>query len=217
LRRSLLASTDFNRLNTGFCRFTATAVDLETGEDVVFDSAEQKIGVDHISASAALPVLYPPVEIEGRWLVDGGVSANLALDPFFASPPRRPTLCIAVDLLPLAQALPRTLGEAGSRLQDLLFAVQSRRSLARWREAYVSHEKPGITFAKLTYESQQDEVVGKALDFSAASLERRWRQGREQGQNLLDAIGRGDVALRAEGLGVYDGLATRSLSPDGVD
>jgi NTE family protein len=216
LRRTLLARIDFDRINIGPCRFTATAVDLETGDDVVFDSTKQTIMVDHLRASAALPVLYPPIGIEGRWLVDGGVSANLALDPFFESPPRRPTLCIAVDLLPLAQALPRTIGEAGSRMQDLLFAAQSRHSLARWRAIYASDGTPGITFAKLTYDAQQDEVVGKAMDFSSASLELRWRKGRELGQNLLDAIDRGDVPLLSKGLGIHDGLGTRSLEPSGV-
>ncbi|MDF0486539.1 patatin-like phospholipase family protein [Sphingomonas sp. H39-1-10] len=58
---------DFDLLNAGPCRFTATAVDLETGADVAFDSRHRAIGPDHIRASAALPVVFPPVEIDGRW------------------------------------------------------------------------------------------------------------------------------------------------------
>ncbi|MDD1452517.1 patatin-like phospholipase family protein [Sphingomonas sp. H160509] len=50
---------DFERLNVGPCRYTATAVDLETGDDVVFDSAAMQIGPDHVRASAALPVAFP--------------------------------------------------------------------------------------------------------------------------------------------------------------
>lgn len=189
LGRTLLASVDFDLLNAGPCRYTATAVDLETGADVAFDTAERRIVPDHVRASAALPVLFPPVEIDGRWFVDGGVSANLALDPFFAVPPVRPTLCVAVDLLPLAQSLPRTIGEAGSRMQDLMFAAQSRRSLTRWRESYAEHGEPGILFAKLTYATQEHEVVGKALDFSVATVDARWRAGRAEASRFLQALG----------------------------
>lgn len=204
LCRTLMTEVDFDRLNGSTCRYTATAIDLETGEDVAFDTTEQRIEADHVRASAALPVLFPPVEIESRWFVDGGVSANLALDPFFAVPPTRPTLCIAIDLLPLAQALPRTIGEAGSRMQDLVFAAQSRRSLTRWREAYAAYDGPGITFAKLTYAAQEEEILGKALDFSAATVEARWSKGREQAGTLLEVIRRGQLQLRETGLSIHE-------------
>ncbi|KQT44612.1 hypothetical protein ASG43_14945 [Aureimonas sp. Leaf454] len=203
LRRSLLARVDFDRLNDGACRYTATAVDLKTGEDVAFDTRERRVGADHVRASAALPVLFPPVEIDGRGFVDGGVSANLALDPFFVVPPARPTLCIAVDLLPLAQALPRTIGEAGSRMQDLMFAAQSRRSLTRWREAYAGYAGPGITFVQLTYTAQEDEILGKALDFSAATVEARTRTGHSQAARLLRSMECGDLSLRTAGFSVH--------------
>lgn len=204
LRRTLLEAVDFDRLNGGRCRYTATAVDLETGDDILLDSTERRIGADHVRASAALPALFPPVEIDGRWLVDGGISANLALDAFFADPPARPVLVIAVDLLPLAQRLPRTVGEAGSRMQDLLYAAQSRRSLVRWRERYAGHGEPGIAFARLAYSRQEDEVVGKALDFSAASVEVRWQRGRAQAEALLEAVRRGDVPLGGAGLRIHE-------------
>ncbi|WP_373562949.1 patatin-like phospholipase family protein [Sphingomonas melonis] len=79
--------------------------------------------------------MFPPVEIDGSWFVDGGLSANLPLDPVLSDPPSRPTLCIAVDLLPLDGRLPTTLGEAAGRMQDLIFAAQSKRSVARWQRS----------------------------------------------------------------------------------
>ncbi|MBB3997270.1 patatin-like phospholipase family protein [Aureimonas pseudogalii] len=200
----LAAKVDFEHLNAGPCRYTATAVDLETGDDVVFDSSERRIEADHVRASAALPVLFPPVEIDGRWLIDGGVSANLALDPFFASPPVRPTLCLAADLLPRAQALPRTLTEAACRMQDLIFAAQSRRSLARWRESYASHREPSLTLATLTYAEQGAEVVGKALDFSSGTLDARWRKGRETVEAFLRLVREDGVALDGPGLQIVE-------------
>lgn len=54
---------------------SVNAVDLETGETVWF-GAGGRLDValaDAVYASAALPVFYPPAEIDGMYLVDGGV------------------------------------------------------------------------------------------------------------------------------------------------
>lgn len=203
LAATLDHAIDFARLNDGSCRFTATAVDLETGEDVVFDTDTHEITPHHIRASAALPVLFPPVEIDGRWLVDGGLSANLPLDPVLSDPPRRPTLCIAVDLLPLDGSLPTTLGEAAGRMQDLIFAAQSRRSIARWREEYEGRDDRAVSLIKLAYNQQHDEVAGKALDFSGPTIERRWASGHAAGMRVVERLRRGTLTLGDAGLSLF--------------
>ncbi|NYD89083.1 putative acylesterase/phospholipase RssA [Sphingomonas melonis] len=53
LAATLNDAIDFTRLNDGSCRFTATALDLQTGEDAIFDTDTHKIGAHHIRASAA--------------------------------------------------------------------------------------------------------------------------------------------------------------------
>ncbi|MFW8589653.1 patatin-like phospholipase RssA [Glaciecola sp. 2405UD65-10] len=50
--------------------FAAVATDLYSGKEVVFNSGEV---MDAIQASCAIPALFPPIEHEGRWLVDGAV------------------------------------------------------------------------------------------------------------------------------------------------
>ncbi|MCK8458371.1 patatin-like phospholipase family protein [Sphingomonas faeni] len=185
---TLEALIDFERLNAGPCRYTATAVDLETGDDVVFDSTATRIKPDHIRASAALPVAFPPVGIDGRWLVDGGLSANLPLDPVLSAPPPRATLCIAVDLLPLHGPKPATLGEAASRMQDLIFAAQSRRSIARWKAAYTGREGITLSLVRLAYNEQDEEVAGKALDFSPPTVEQRWSAGYRAGMLAVKGV-----------------------------
>lgn len=50
--------------------FTAVATDLYSGKEVKFNKG--KIA-DAIQASCAIPALFPPIEREGRWLVDGAV------------------------------------------------------------------------------------------------------------------------------------------------
>ena len=39
------------------------------------------IGPEHVLASASLPFLFSPVEIEGRWFCDGGLRQNTPLSP----------------------------------------------------------------------------------------------------------------------------------------
>jgi len=202
LATTLETLVDFDRLNAGPCRYTATAVDLETGDDVVFDSAAMEIGSDHVRASAALPVALPPVEINGRWLVDGGLSANLPLDPVLGDPPPHATLCIAVDLLPLNGPKPVTLGEAASRMQDLIFAAQSRRSIDRWKAAYAGNEGISLLLVRLAYTEQDEEVAGKALDFSGPTVEQRWAAGYRAGMRTVVGVQTETMPIGISGLNV---------------
>jgi NTE family protein len=51
-------------------RFAAVATDLHNGREVWF---QQGPLLDAVRASVALPGVFSPVRIEGRWLVDGGL------------------------------------------------------------------------------------------------------------------------------------------------
>ena len=194
---------DFDRLNAGPGRLTATAVDVASAADVWMDSRERRIGSDHIRASAALPVLFPLVAIDGRWLVDGGLSANLPLDPLLSDPPRRPTLCIAVDLLPSVGPVPETLGEAASRAQDLAFAVQSRRTIARWQATHAGRTDICLSLVTLAYTDQAAEVAGKAFDFSGPTIDQRWSAGRQAGERLAGQVAAGSFTIAAAGFRVF--------------
>ena len=69
-------SNDFRRLRK---RLFLVATDLDSGTAVAFGDA----GHDHVPiatavrASAALPGLFPPVEIDGHWFVDGALKKTL--------------------------------------------------------------------------------------------------------------------------------------------
>ncbi|MCS6947246.1 MAG: patatin-like phospholipase family protein, partial [Steroidobacteraceae bacterium] len=65
---------DFDRFPTAF---RAVATDLETGEQRVLASGDLTTAM---RASLAAPGIFTPVEIDGRLLVDGGLSANLPID-----------------------------------------------------------------------------------------------------------------------------------------
>lgn len=57
--------------------FYCVATDFRTGEQVVMSQGNL---VRAIRASAGIPVLFKPVEWEGKWLLDGGLSNPLPVD-----------------------------------------------------------------------------------------------------------------------------------------
>jgi NTE family protein len=222
LEEMLRGLIDFDRLAAGAPRLTVTAVDFETGEDAMFDNSEVALSPDHFRASGALPTAFPAVEIDGRRYADGGLSANLPLDPVLRATHDRPVLCIAADLLPLAGRVPTVLGEAIGRMQDVMFAAQSRRSISRWQADYARRNDPPIvTLLRMAYADQESEVAGKAMDFSPLSVRQRWDSGHRDMTRLLEALENGHIPLGAAGLTVVDGnddlpaaVADRTLPPD---
>lgn len=52
--------------------------EMETGDERLFTSGEL---VDPILASTAMPGVFPPVEIEGRMYIDGGIANNVPIAP----------------------------------------------------------------------------------------------------------------------------------------
>lgn len=204
MQRTLETAIDYARLNRGDIRFTAAAVDLETGEDVTFDTRTAPVEATHIRASSALPPAFPPVEIAGRFFVDAGLSANLPIDAVLNDLAPGKTLCIAIDLLPLAAPRPKSLGELAERTQDLILAAQSRRSLAFWKTILdgraAAGAAPAVTIVHLQYADQAGEVAGKAFDFSPETAHLRWAAGDRDMTAVLAAIDAGEIAPGAPGL-----------------
>ena len=71
LRGNLLARGDFDSLPIPF---RAVATDLARRDPVVLAAGDL---AQAVRASVAIPLLFAPVEIDGRFLVDGGLSANI--------------------------------------------------------------------------------------------------------------------------------------------
>jgi len=61
-------------------RFLVTAVDAATGEFKVFDRDSGVSIVDAVGASCAVPGVWPPVTIDGRRYIDGGVRSATNAD-----------------------------------------------------------------------------------------------------------------------------------------
>ena len=179
LRRRLESLIDFERLNSGKVRMTVLAVDLQTGEEVVFDSTRSRLTADHVLASAALIPDFPPVRIGDRWLADGGLAANVPVDLVLSEEHRRDTVCYLADLFPIDAPVPGDLASMSMRQSDLTFACQTERTLRAF--AALSQSRPPrqarLDVVRTSYAAFNEESAMKSWDFSESSLRRRWQTG----------------------------------------
>jgi NTE family protein len=78
--------------------------DITTWERPHRRSRQARITVDHVMASAALPLLFPAVELDGSWYGDGGVRQSAPLSPALHLGASR--------ILTVSTRYPRTFAEA---------------------------------------------------------------------------------------------------------
>jgi len=187
MRHSLERLIDFNRLNAGDMRVSVLAVDLQSGAEVVFDTATTRLTADHLMASSALIPDFPPVRIGDRWLVDGGMAANVPVDYVLGQEQEEDMLCFLLDLFPIDAAVPHDLAGMTQRQSDLIFACQTEKTLRalaaldRMRPA----PRPRIDVVRTSYAADAVETMMKMWDFSDTALSRRWEAGRRDMQAAL--------------------------------
>jgi NTE family protein len=149
---------DFDRLPV---RFRAIAGDLATGEPVILAKGDLARAV---RASLSIPVAFPPVEWEGKKLVDGMIVNNLPIDVAKAF---GGAVLVAVDIgspRPEAENDPSALGVA-SRVSDVLMR---RRYLDFAAEADV-FVRPDLGDHSSTDYSEFDELIQKGYEATKAS------------------------------------------------
>jgi NTE family protein len=82
LRRLVTDQLAFAALEDAPIPFTVIATDAATGSAVALDSGP---AVEALMASSAIPGVFPPVEIDGRTLVDGGLADNASIGAALAA------------------------------------------------------------------------------------------------------------------------------------
>ncbi|GJE11421.1 patatin-like phospholipase family protein [Methylobacterium longum] len=193
LLRTLEELVDFERLNRGETRLTVACADVETSEEVYFDSARQEIRPEHILASTAILPAFPPVEIDGRVLCDAGYVNNLPLDPLFETEPEQDLLCLALELFSLRAPRPGSLDAVLERANDMIFASAGRRTIAALAREYALRQRlepdgPTVTLLHLVYQAGADELAAKSFDFSPSSIRDRWAAGERDMTSGLQSL-----------------------------
>jgi len=172
MRDRLERLVDFGRLNSHEIRFSVAATDIESGELVIFDTSRgDEISIDHILASCGFLPEFAPVEIGGRLLGDGGLSANAPIEAL--SDHSRSELVFVIDLFARDGMRPRSLEDALARKNDLLFGNQTLRRLEACSEA----GRIGPTVYLSYRPSGQEAGPEKTFDLSRATIAARWTAG----------------------------------------
>ncbi|WP_207485200.1 patatin-like phospholipase family protein [Arenibaculum pallidiluteum] len=197
LRETLVRHVDFDRLNSGAVRLTVGCVDMESGEEVFFDTERDEIRPEHILASAAITPAFPPVEIGGRLFCDPGYANNMPLDVPFREPSDCDLLCFAVELFSLRSERPASLDASIERTQDILFASHARRSVEWLRRESALRERidprgSSATLVHLAYRAANHELAAKGFDFSPSSITDRWATGRNDMDAGLQRLARNE-------------------------
>jgi NTE family protein len=179
MRRRLIGLIDFDALNSGNTRVTIAATDLLTGDPVLFDTSAGPIGIDHIMASCGFLPEFAPVEIDGRQMVDGGLSLNAPFEPVLETD--RPLDLFVIDLFARDGALPKTLERAAERKTDLMFGNQTFLRLKPQLELRaLQHPNLGKQ-DRVSYLSYRAGVTEpgpeKSFNFAPDELGRRWLAG----------------------------------------
>src|SRR4030095_842227 len=91
LRKTLSTLVDFTSLAGSPTRLTVGAVNACTGAMRYFDSRKERLCIEHVMASGALPPAFPAVRIEGAPYWDGGIYSNTPSAAALGDKPARGT------------------------------------------------------------------------------------------------------------------------------
>jgi NTE family protein len=158
---------DFDELSIPY---RAVAADIVTGEAVVLDHGDLAMA---LRASMAIPAVFAPREIDGRLLVDGGITENLPIDVV-----RRmgADVVIAVDIgtPPAGREALRSVPAITMQLTSLLSEQNRRRQVASLGEADVFIRPDLGTIATASFDRAAETVpIGaRAAEAEAAQLDR---------------------------------------------
>lgn len=202
LRRLLVATLGGEALTVrDDVTLTVTAVEALTGDVVRFTNNPLPAGrvddrvevvdltVDHVLASAAMPLLFAPVTIDGRMFWDGALLANT---PLSAALTHEPDTVIAVTTSPIGgrPEPPETLGEAIGLLTDDLLRASLLREL--WHAEtvnelvrYAPSRRSGKLVELVLVEPERSSGDRGLLDFEPSRAARLIAEGHEVGLRKL--------------------------------
>jgi NTE family protein len=141
LRKTLERLIDFDLLNSGKVRLFIGAVKVTTGEMVFFDNFKERITVDHVMASGALPPGFPGIRINGDLYWDGGCCSNTAIDIALEQNNQVDKRVFMPTLFNPVGPEPKTMDEVLVRQQDIQYASRSVRHVQRVLEKHSLRQK----------------------------------------------------------------------------
>jgi NTE family protein len=185
LRAAIEALVPARRFSDLSVPLTVTAVDLDTGELVLFGAGATNAPlVDVLCASCALPMYYPPVVLNGRRFGDGGLRGVVPLEP---AAELDVELVLAVDVgpgfdLPPPPELSRIppMVRAHDDAVGILMAANSESQLALWR---ADPHRPPLVYVRPRVERDATFRVDRVREYA--------NEGRRAAREALERWGKG--------------------------
>jgi NTE family protein len=131
LDKTMTALTDSDWFNSGTPRLTVSTVNVKTGRMQYWDSAHMPLSLNHVLASAALPISFPAVRIDGDPYWDGGIYSNTPIEVVFDDNPRRDSIVFADQMWHSSGPEPQSFMDVLSREKDIQFASRDASHIVR--------------------------------------------------------------------------------------
>lgn len=160
--------------------FSVVATELATSRSVVFFQdggrydvdwtshnpyvrpRKVRIGAEHVLASAAIPLLFPPVEVDGRFFIDGGLGMNT---------PVRPALRFGADKIFVVSVRKHLTVFQGERT-----ARERGRSAPTWAQV-VGKTMNAVLLDRANHEVERIERVNEILRWGVETYGEEFREG----------------------------------------
>ena len=136
LRDTLASLVDFDLLNAGHPRLTVGAVHATTGAMRYFDSRDQRLNVEHIMSSGALPPAFPAVRIDGEPYWDGGIYSNTPVEVVLDDKPRKSSVIFSVQMWNPVGPEPNSIWQISERQKDIQYASRTDSHIARQQQIH---------------------------------------------------------------------------------
>jgi NTE family protein len=180
LRALIGEGIDLARVRASPVRVIVVATDLERREARSFDN--QSLTVDALMASLAVPGAFPPVEVDGALLVDGGLTGRAPVLPALEAGIAVGRVVVVMSYAP---------DERGGRPTTM------RRTLEEAFETSMIHQiRRDTELARLRYPAVDVQLLTpsaplqlRPLDFDPEALDQALARGEADGAACLDALG----------------------------
>jgi NTE family protein len=168
LAQWLRTTSTLRRLEEGVLPLTVVATDLETGEEVLLESGP---AVPALLASSAMPGIYPPVRIDGRWLVDGSIASDAPIGPAVEAGASRVWVLPSVPVVPMAR--PKSALDVLLRSTSITLARHHTSIVASWCSRCELYVVPAPLVAGVSPFSfdKSSELVAAAYRLTSSWLE----------------------------------------------
>jgi NTE family protein len=101
-----------------------------------FDSLEERLSLEHVMASGALPPAFPAIRIDGEPYWDGGVYSNTPIEAVLDDKPRRDSVIFGVNVWQPTGPEPESIWEVMGRQKDIQYASRADSHITRQKQIH---------------------------------------------------------------------------------